>query len=236
MAKITQQRNFRVLEKMVDSDKVVFVFTAMGTKIWLYRLFVKLMNNRGYSIVIYDYPMPLVSRAQFEVWEQFYDDILVDGQQRLATHKRAGVRHFYVYGISMGTLIGGMFARETPEVTHVILTLLYGDVATNIWLSPMTWKTRRTMRKQRVPMETLRKHVARVDPIQQAAGLRGKKLLLNLSRRDKILHYSETIKSKQAFDTAGIDMKYVENIYLGHFASGTKHLLSIKKIDNFYGS
>ncbi len=236
MNQLEQKKNFRVQEKLVDSDKVVFVFTGMLTKIWQYKLFVKRLNKAGYSVVIYDYSNRVMHDAKVDEWEDFVDSIANDAQMRIGKFKSGDKRHFYAYGYSMGTLLANKLARETPDIKHVILNFTYGDVAAHIWHSPATYKTRKSLRKNNVSMESLRRYMAPLDPIVNIEGLRGKKVLLHLARRDRFLSYRIAKATKEAFEQAAIDMVYMENRHLGHWLGGIKNMLSLKKIKAFYDS
>ncbi len=236
MNRLIYKHNYRVQECLIDSDKVVFVFTGMLTKIWQYRFFIKRLNKAGYSVVIYDYPSRLVHDAKFEEWLEFFDVLVDDAQKRINEFRQDGVRAFYAYGYSMGTLVAHKLARETPDIHHVILNLTYGDVAANVWISPRTRKAKKNLLKRGVSIEELRQNVASFDPIVNVKGLKGKKVLLHLAKRDRILHYPITKETKAAFEQAGLNMQYFENRYLGHIAGGIKNMLSIKKIKAFYDS
>ena len=83
--KIVDHKLFRVLEKPAPGDKVLFLFAAMGTRIGLYHLFVKLMNRRGYSCIIYDYPLKVVHDANQDEWQQLFAGVINDAQEKMAT-------------------------------------------------------------------------------------------------------------------------------------------------------
>ena len=236
--KIIDKNTFRVKEYPVKSasPRVVVVFTAMGTKIGLYRLFVKLMKAKGYSCLVYDYPLKLLFEPKLQEWEQFYIDIVADAQERIHQLANADNASFYAYGVSMGTLIANKFARETKEVKHLILNLTYGVVAQNIWTWKGVKKAKAGLMKQGVDQTALRESIKYADPITNASKLKGKKVLLYLTRNDKVLVYDQTKYTKKAFEEAELDLKYVENKYLGHYFSGTKNLLAVNRIDKFYKS
>lgn len=235
---IINKGNFRVEEALVPSDKVVFLFTAMGTKMgaYPYRIFVKQFNKRGYSCVVYDYPRRVVSSGDLKLWQQLFREIVADGQERIKTYKERAITHFYSYGVSMGTLFANKFARDTSEISHVILNLTYGDVARNTWTFKGVKKAKLSLIDQGIDEETLRRSITYFDPIFNATGLRGKKVMLQLARHDSIFPYEQTKLTKRAFETAGLDMVYLENKYLNHLPAATKNLLSIKSIDRFYSS
>jgi hypothetical protein len=235
---IIAKDNFRVEESLVPSDKVIFLFTAMGTKLgaYPYRIFVKQFNRKGYSCVVYDYPRQVVFSGNLELWRRLFDAVVADGQERMRAYKKQGTTHFYSYGVSMGTLFANIFARSTPEISHVILNLTYGDVARNTWTFKGVKKAKLSLIRQGIDEETLRQSITYFDPIVNAAGLKGKKVMLQLARRDSIFPYEQTKHTKQAFETSGLDMVYSENKYLNHLPAATKNLLSIQSIDKFFSS
>jgi hypothetical protein len=235
---VITKNNFRVEESLVQSDKVVFLFTAMGTKLsaYPYRIFVRRLNKRGYSCVVYDYPRQVVLGGDMKLWRQLFSDVTSDGQERIKRYKKRGVMHFYSYGVSMGTLLANMLARNTPEISHVILNLTYGDVAHNTWTFKGVEKAKLNLINQGIDEEMLRRNITYLDPIFNAVGLRGKKVMLHLARHDSIFPYEQTKHTKQAFEAAGIDIVYIENKHLDHLPAATKNLLFIKSIDKFYSS
>lgn len=122
---IEVKKRFRVQEKSVNSDKAIFVFTALGTKIGNFRLFVKAMNKRGYSCITYDYPMTLITNAQIDEWQACLNDVITDAQNRITKLENRGVCSFASHGSSMGTLFAGLLTRKSPKVSHTILNLPY---------------------------------------------------------------------------------------------------------------
>lgn len=232
--KIIDKQVFRVREYPVDSDKVVFVFTAMGTKIGLYRLFVQRMNKKGYSCVIYDYPLTLIHGGKLQQWKKFFDDIIADAQKRLAHYKKKGANNFFAYGVSMGTLVANKFTRDTSDIQHVILNLTYGDLAKNIWTWRGMRKAKLSLIHQGIDEQGLREGVNYADPIANAGKLKGKKVLLYLSRKDRVLAFEQTEYTKKAFEAAELDLEYVEHKRLGHYLGAAKNMLAVRDIDRFF--
>ena len=233
MRQLEARQNFRVREYLVKSDRVVFVFTGMGTRIGLYRLFVRALNKRGYSVVIYDYPPRMVWKAEFEVFDPLYEGIKVDADARIKNLKR---KHIYAFGISMGTVIAARLVRNTSAIKHLVMSLTYGDIVTNTLHSWMNAPTRKHMKRKGLSVEDLSKAVKHYDSIKNAAGLKDKKVWLHLSRKDKILDYSITIKTKEAFEANIKDFTYTEDKRFGHLAAGAKYLWKVDAIDKFYSS
>lgn len=234
--RIVKNTYSRVLEKPVAGDKVLFIFTAMGTRIGLYRLFMGLMNRHGYSCIIYDYPVSIVHNAVEAEWQSLFTEVIGDAQQKIDTYRMTGTKHFYAYGISMGTLFAHMMAREAPEISHVALNLTYGDVASNLWTYRLVKKAKKNLIAQGYTKESARAVVAFIDPIVNAPKLKGKKVLLYLSKVDKVMLYDQSKETLEAFKKVGLDLQYVENKFLGHYIGGAKNLMSIKQLITFLNS
>lgn len=232
--KIIDKQIFRVREYPVDSDKVVFVFTAMGTKIGLYRLFVRRMNKKGYTCILYDYPLKIVHGGKLKEWKQLFDEVVGDAQKRLEKYRKKGVSGFFAYGVSMGTLFANKFTRDTVEIRHVVLNLTYGDIAQNIWTYRGVRKSKLNLISQGIDEAGLREAIEYVDPIANAGKLKNKKVLLYLSRADKVIVFEQTEYTKKAFEAAELDMEYVEHKRLGHFLGATKNMLAVRDIDRFF--
>lgn len=235
---IVTKAHFRVEESLIPSDKVIFLFTALGTKIgaYPYRLFVKRLNKKGYACVVYDYPRRVVLSGDMELWQRFFDEVVSDARGKIEVYKKHGVTHFYSYGVSMGTLFANKLAREAPEISHVILNLSYGDVARNLWTFKSVRKAKLSLVRKGIDEETVRQNLTYLDPIVNAPGLRGKKVMLQLARHDRIFPWEQTKYTKRAFEETHLDMVYYETKYLGHILTATKNVLSTKNIDRFYSS
>lgn len=220
--KPVQKENFRVMEVPSNGSGVIFLFAGFGVRIWHYGIFYRLLARKGFTVYVYDYPNKTTLEADLNTWRKNFSNILEDAQQRIQDKKQHGAKTFGAYGVSMGSLFANMLARETKVVSHLILNMTYGDVANHIWDSQIIRQARKNLLKQGISIEELRKAVAYMDPISNTKGLKDKKIILHLSRRDRVLVYKESHKTKLAFEEAGLDFEYIENKYLGHFLGGTK--------------
>lgn len=227
--------NFRVKECLIDSPKVIFIFLAMGTKISWYRPSIRRLQRRGYSCIVYDYPLAMTqNETSLERWRLFFEQITADAQSRLHRLEQAGATNFYAYGVSMGTLVANYFTRMTKQIHHVVLNLTYGDVATNIWTFWGVNKAKQVFIEHGLSEKDLRKHLKYADPIANASGLAGKKVMLHLSRPDRILRYEQTQKTLEAFRAVKLDFVYKENKHLGHFFGAIKNMMDARSIDEFF--
>jgi alpha-beta hydrolase superfamily lysophospholipase len=233
---IEAHKRFRVNENLVTSDKVVFIFTALGTKIGGYKLFIRSLNKHGYSCVIYDYPMSLITDAETREWQACLDDVVADAKLRLARLSGDGVTDFSAHGSSMGTLFAGLLTQRAPEISHTVLNLPYGDVAYSVFNSRPPRKARERFQKDGVSQQKVAEALAYVDPIKTAPAFKGKKVLLYTSKRDGVLKYNDAKRTREALVKSGAQLTYVENKHLGHYSSGVKNILGMKRLVAFLKS
>ncbi len=224
--------NYRVSESLVDSDRLILLFTAMATHIEQYSWFISQLNKKGYSVITYDYPKELVTEARMTEFGKMYTKGLKpDADKRIQKLKPARV---YTFGISMGTVFAARYAWQTPAVHHVIMCLTYGDIADNIMVSPATEETRINMKKMGLTIDNLRTVTKDFDPVINAPKLANKKVWLHLSRRDEILDYKITLQTKRAFKEHIKNFRYTQSRLFKHYNSAYKFLFNVRAIDRFY--
>ncbi len=128
------------------------------------------------------------------------------------------------------------FCHGLKPVVSGTVNLSHGDVARNLWTFKTVRQAKQNLIDKGFDEAAVRQHITYLDPIFNAPGLKGKKILLQLSRQDKIFPKGQTKHLKQAFEAAGLDMTYLENKHLGHIPAATKNVMSTKIIDTFYSS
>lgn len=112
----------------------------------------------------------------------------------------------------------------------------YGDITSNLWTFRGVRKTRTNLIARGHTQESAKSVVAFIDPIVNATKLKGKKVLLYLSRKDRVILYDQSQHTLKAFKEAKLDLEYVENKYLGHFLGASKNMMNIKHLIKFLSS
>ncbi len=217
----------------MPSDRLIFVFTGWGSKISAYEYFVRKLNKNGYSCIIYDYPNHIAMNGDLDEYRRMYDKVITDAQARLSTLKHSGFAHFSAYGYSLGTLIANKFSRDTPDVTHLVLNLTYGDIARTVWTYKGVKTAKDNLIKRGYTEQSVRDFVSFADPIHNAKELKGKKVLLYLAKNDRVLRHEFTQKTKEALEFHDVDLLYVENKHLGHVLGGIKNILGTNTLFDF---
>lgn len=233
---IETHARYRVQENLIESEKVIFIFTAFGTKTGIYRPFVKALNKRGYSCIIYDYPTTIVQDAQLAEWHNFYEDVLKDIKSRISKLLESNYTDFFAHGTSMGTLMAGLVSRNCPQVTHTVFNLPYGDLAYSIYTVRPARIAKEKLLLQGISQEQFADAFAYIDPLKTASGFKNKKVLLYISKPDKVLDYRDTQRTRIALEKAGAQLTYIENKRFGHHLGGAKNIMSINRLVTFLES
>lgn len=206
------------------NQHVVFFFAGMGTRIWLYRLFIYRLVRRGYKVVAYDFDPAIVKKGDADNFLDVNERVSKSVKNHIKQFKREGVESFAAFGVSMGTVMAIKVTGENKEINKVVINMTYGSIAENVW----TWKfiesTKRKSIEQGHTMESLDRKLAPVSPIPNAAKLKGKDVLLYLSTKDKILVFEQSKQFKDALDAHGVAYTYVQNDKHGHLIGGWQHM------------
>ncbi len=63
---------------------------------------------------------------------------------------------------------------------------------------------------------------------------KNKNVLLYISKADDVLDYNDTKRTRHALEEAGARLTYIENGRLGHYLSGAKNILGIRRLIKFF--
>jgi pimeloyl-ACP methyl ester carboxylesterase len=216
---LSNSNGFRVKEFGPQSEKVIFFFTILNTRIWLYWWPIRVLTRGGYRVVAYDYSSSLVLNGDVARFLAVSDAIQADLQARMLAYKEVGTRSFYAFGSSMGTIFAIVGAANIQEISKVVLNLTYGSLAETVWSWWYLRRTKQEFMRRGISMRELEQLLVPVSPIPNAKKLKGTDVLLYLSKRDKVLLFAQSSRFKAALDEAGVRYTYYENRYLGHISS-----------------
>jgi hypothetical protein len=211
--------HYRVKEFGPNSTKIVFFFTILNTRLWLYWWPIRKLTKNGFKVIAYDYSGRLVLNGDVQKFLDVSHAIQSDVASRIRVYKVSGATDFYAFGSSMGTIFTIMCAANIREISKVVINLTYGSLAEHVWSWRYLRRSKRMLMREGITMERLEEMVTLISPIPNAAKLKGKEVLLYLARRDKVLPSSQSSKFKAALDKANVSYQYHESRWLGHVAS-----------------
>ncbi len=198
------------------TDKVVFFFTSLGSKYWLYLPVIYTYVRAGYHVVVYDTSPGIIFDENIFRFLETGEKIARSVQDQVKNMRKKGVKVFVTHGNSMGTLYAVRSAVETPEITKVIINLTYGSLADNIWSWIVMRNIKKRLQRAGITKEQVDEILKPISPIPMAAKLKGKKVLLYLAKNDTLMLYKQSLQFKEALDKAKVDYVYIENPYFGH--------------------
>ena len=211
---------FRVKEFGLENKKIVFFFTGMGTRRWLYTWPINRMVKQGFRVVTFDFEPLIVHKRDPDTWLNVIEAVVKTVREIVNDLKQSGINDFSVFGFSMGTLPAIKSAATIPEIQKAVIMLTYGSVAENVWSWWFIRPAKIRALKLGYTMTSLDKKLAPLTPVANAPKLKGKKLLLYISHKDKIIPYEQASQFKDALESAGVDFTLIENKRFGHNLSG----------------
>lgn len=206
--------SFRIFGK--PQSKVIFLFAALGHSYCFYYLTILFYNFAGYRVIAYDAsPKIIFDHNLFKFMDTGFA-IVENVKKQVAVMKKQGVKKFYTHGNSMGTLYAMRSAIDIPEIDKVIINHTYGRLADNLWSWFVLRGVKNDIVKAGINKEQVENILKPLSPTTMAPLLKGKKLLLYLSKRDKVMLHDQSIQFKNALDRAGVDYVYIEHQWFGH--------------------
>lgn len=212
-----------------DAANVAFVFCPFGVPNWqmaLPGLPIWHLRRKGYYVISYSYALTIIT-VSAELTMANFEAIMADAKARLSQvspHARV-----ITFGSSMGTVLAMNFAAASPRVHKLILNLCYFNIAEHILnLSPMpklsSAQLQAYVRTAGGPAG-LHRIFDSYSPDHLTSAMKGRDVLLFLSRNDRILKFRHTAKLRGRLESAGARVTYYESGGLGHyFAALTNHV------------
>lgn len=220
--------HFRVKEFGDTNSKVVFFFAGMGTRTWMYKKPIKRMVDSGFRVIAYDFNPLIVRKGDPATYIRLADRTLTSVKHKAKSLKEEGITNFSAFGFSMGTLPAIKCTADIPDIDKVVIMLTYGSVAENIWTWWFIKPAKKRALKLGYDLQSLDQELASLSPIPHAPRLKGKKILLYLAQKDKIIRYDQSIQFKQALDNAGAEHIFIENKRHGHNLSAMSNFRNYK--------
>lgn len=110
-----------------------------------------------------------------------------------------------------------MVANESKDISKLILNTAGSDPAENVWVSKITnGKFKSEIINKGYTLEKLQKAWRTITPINNIDNLKDKKILVYLSKKDKIIPFSIGMKFIQELDKRNYDYQLIVNTKLGH--------------------
>jgi len=223
---LSRKQSYRVKIYGKPTKGVVLFFCPFGVRRWQFllpHLPISSLVNAGFEVICYDFNTFKVTTSPSES-RRILHDVLQDVQHKVDDSKNHGIGNISVFGASLGSLFAAYCAANITDVNKVILNLTYGDIVDHILDMPgMLFLPKRRLNNY-VALgggeEKLRKFFAGYSPLDNISALRKKKILLYLSKKDKVLQYTNSVRLKKALEVSA-NLQYIENRTFGHYWAAT---------------
>lgn len=222
----SRKQEYRIKAYGKPSQNIVFFFCPFGVRRWQLQLpFLPISSlvKAGFQVVCYDFNTRAIT-ANPRATKRILDEVLVDVKEKIKEYKSNGVKDVAMFGASMGTLIAAYCAAKTTETSKLVLNLSYGDAVDHISSLPGMLLLPASRVNKYIELaggkDKLRNLFKGYSPLDNLAELEKKKVLLYLSKKDRVLNYDNSYRLKQRLETSG-NLRYVENNKLGHYWTAT---------------
>lgn len=139
----------------------------------------------------------------------------------LAARGEIDAEQLGIFGISLGGITGALAAGAEPRLRNVCLLLAGGDIGKIAWESPEAAKARRAWLAQGGTKQEFYDTVRVIDPVQYAANVRGRRILMINATDDEVVPRACTDSLWRAFGEPPIEW------YSGGHYSVARHLLKV---------
>ncbi len=213
---------YRVMVQNPASKRVIFFFCPFGIPRWqlmLPGLPLWKLKREGFQLVVYDYSLEIANTSPQRSVE-YLEAILADVAQRVETYEAQGVSDMAAFGISLGTGLAISAAARHTTIEKLVLNLSYGSIAHHVLNVPFMLlvppgRAARYVAAGGGP-EGVIATFAPYEPLRLIPQLRHARILLFTARHDRLFTYPEVQKFRRGLQSAGIEVEYHENKYLGH--------------------
>lgn len=228
--------DFYISKHGKQNKKVIFLLAGWQNKIWMYGLFAKILARNGYYCIAYAYNNSVLS-PDTKKTVMYLTDVRNNILNRIGELKKEGYTDFSIFGTSLGSVIALMVANKTPDISKVILNTPGIDMAQTIW----GWDKVKTYFKKALIEQnfTLEKLIAVWKPISPSSNidnLHGKRILVYLSKNDRMIPYHQGQKLVRELESKKYDVKVITNNHVGHLLAGALNLLKAKTYLEFLNS
>lgn len=222
---------FETREYGKKNKKVIFILIGWRAKIWPLWIVTKILESNGYYCICYFYDNSILSPDIKTVANvQLVKGDILD---KISNLKKKGYTKFSIIAASFGTLIALLVSNESKDIKKVLLSTSGADPAATVW----TWDRvdrkvfkdfKEKLLQQNLTLQKLQKMWKPIIPLYHMDNLQDKKILVCLSKKDKIIPFSIGMELIHAFQKRNYDYKLIVNTRFGHFFTTVYYCLNVR--------
>lgn len=199
---------FSVHEYGKTTPKKVYLFGSWGSKAILFRPLIKELMDSGYAVVLF------VPKRRLIAVGTPYEEIVTASRlicqevaHRIQVDTMIGVRGFASFGISFGTIFAMEAAKAVPAISRLVLLSPFGDFERHVQLWPQHFYFRKVLASQPTSRAESGRVLNKVGVAHSLDRLRGKKVLICYSDKDRIIHSDITADMVRLLNRSHIDVE-----------------------------
>jgi len=216
------------------NKKVIFLLTGWGNKIFQYIFVIKVLTERGYRCIVYEYDKEILSSDIAKTVKNFFK-VKKDILNSIKLLKNQGIKEFSVFGTSLGSVLTFLVANNSKEIKKLVVNLTGADLAEVVW----SWDNvrgsniKKELIARNIDLLKLKNSWKILSPINNIKNLKDKKILIYISKKDELIPYRQSLQLIDQLKYLDCQIKVVTNKHLNHILSGTKNLLKFNRYLTF---
>jgi esterase/lipase len=172
------------------NKKVVFLLAGWKSKLSAFWSVAQLLRLNGFYTITYAYESEILS-PQFEQTRTAMLEVKERILKEIEELKKQGYNDFSIFGTSLGASLALMVADNSSDVRRVILNLTGSDLPKVVWEwgEKLNKEFHTYFKKHDISFEELENSWKVISPENNINNLKGKKILLFLAQKDRIIPY-----------------------------------------------
>jgi Prolyl oligopeptidase family len=192
------------------SEKCACIIAGYRGKITSYAKVIKLLNDRGYTVIAYEHSPAVLTKGKPELLLQLVTGICQDFADKATSYKE-----IICVGASIGAGLCLAIQRQLPNVTCGIYAGAGVSPPDTIYEAPLFFLVRLKFIRRGFGKNELRKEWAEVD-ILPDTNFAHTPMIMVLGKNDLVVRYGKALSTLHAWQAKGQRIQILSKAGLGH--------------------
>lgn len=214
--------------RLNKSKRLYIILPGWHESVWLNNKLKNRILRKGYSYLGYSFKPEILS-TNWKLTERTFKDL---GGKISLEIKKHGKKfpEIILVGISLNSVSATMIANIRMEVSKLVLVSPGHSLSESLWYGIRTKKIKEEFIRNGISLRELNGFWRDLAPENNINNLGCKEILVYLSKADKIVPYWCGKKLANKMRKKKLNLKVIENKYLGHYLTIVKFCLFDKEI------
>lgn len=196
---------------VVGSEKCACVIAGYRGKIASYKKVIKILNNKGFSVIAYEHSPAVLSSGDPQTLLKLVEEI---GNDFL--HKSTNYKEVICVGASIGAGLCFAVQNKVPNVKYGVYAGAGVSPPENIFEAPLFYVVRKKFKKSGFTKPELKKAWQDIDVVPTKL-IAQTPFVMALGKKDRIVKYDKALGTLKAWQHQGQHIKIITKPTLGHF-------------------